>query len=182
MPLSPSMYVIALRHDAVLSKAGSKLRSPKSSSDTFICRRSIALMAPSATGMLYFRPVLLSMTVRSSEGIRDPLQCSSQYVAVAQPAGARRPQRRRHIAYTVAWTMATAPRRRVGRRYNARALYRCGESDVRPGQHRSRPNRFQSAGGYPHPRAPQGRPARLRDGTLSTPTTAPPRSTTRWTT
>jgi len=50
MPLSPSMYVMALRHAAVFMKAGSYVIRPKSSSPVRICRRSMALIVPSVIG------------------------------------------------------------------------------------------------------------------------------------
>jgi hypothetical protein len=50
MPFSPSMKVMALRHEAVLANPGSYAINPKSSSLTLICRKSIARMVPSAMG------------------------------------------------------------------------------------------------------------------------------------
>src|SRR6266568_8244674 len=47
MPLSPSMNVMALLHDAVFMNAGSYVIRPNSSASTLIWRRSIARMAVS---------------------------------------------------------------------------------------------------------------------------------------
>src|SRR6185503_11225363 len=69
MPLSPSMNVIALLHDAVFMKAGSYVIRPNSSASTLICLRSIARIAvsPSEPGSstateydLPVRPSLIS--------------------------------------------------------------------------------------------------------------------------
>src|SRR6266542_5869391 len=61
MPLSPSMKVMALRHDAVFMKAGAYVIKPKSSPSTLICRRSSALIVPSLIGISYVFPVRLSV-------------------------------------------------------------------------------------------------------------------------
>src|SRR5215213_9971400 len=66
MPLSPSMKVIALRHDAVFMNAGSYVIIPKSSSSVLICRRSSALIVPSLMGSSYVFPVRLSVIVTVS--------------------------------------------------------------------------------------------------------------------
>src|SRR5438132_13228740 len=60
------MYVIALRQDAVLRKAGSYVITPKSSSDTLISRKAIARTVPSSIGTSYCLPVRLSVTERVS--------------------------------------------------------------------------------------------------------------------
>src|SRR5271167_132013 len=58
------MYVIRLRHDAVLVNAGSYDISPKSSLPTLICRKSAArITSPSSIGSSYFFPVRLSVMV-----------------------------------------------------------------------------------------------------------------------
>src|SRR5512135_3603348 len=70
MPLSPSMNVIALLHDAVFMNAGSYVMIPNSSGAVFIGRRSIARTAvspsgpPSTMGTEYF--LLLRESVISS--------------------------------------------------------------------------------------------------------------------
>src|SRR5579885_602333 len=66
IPFSPSMNVIELLHDAVLTRPGSYDTRPKSSSETLICLRSIAFTAPFSIGISYTLPVLLSVTVRDS--------------------------------------------------------------------------------------------------------------------
>src|SRR5262245_32719646 len=66
MPLSPSMKVIVLRHDAVFMNAGSYVTRPKSSGAVLICLRSMARIAPSLIGSSYCFPVRLSTTVRVS--------------------------------------------------------------------------------------------------------------------
>src|SRR5262245_57841310 len=68
MPRSPSMNVIALRHDAVLRNAGSYDISPPSPSAALIWRRSGARIVPSTIGSVYSRPVRLSVIVRVSDG------------------------------------------------------------------------------------------------------------------
>src|SRR6188472_2045644 len=57
---------MALRHEAVLVNAGSYVINPKSSSDTLILRRSMALMVPSVIGTSYCLPVRLSVIVSVS--------------------------------------------------------------------------------------------------------------------
>src|SRR3990172_4321375 len=54
---------MALRQEAVLVNAGSYTINPKSSSDTLIWRKSIALTMPSDVGIWYVRPVRLSVMV-----------------------------------------------------------------------------------------------------------------------
>src|SRR5260370_42689033 len=66
MPLSPSMNVIELRHEAVFMNAGSYVIRPKSSSWTLIFRRSIARIVSSVIGTSYVFPVRLSVMVRVS--------------------------------------------------------------------------------------------------------------------
>ena len=66
MPLSPSMKVMALRHDAVFMNAGSYVIMPKSSSLTLIFRRSRARIVSSLMGTSYDLPVRLSVMVRVS--------------------------------------------------------------------------------------------------------------------
>src|SRR6185369_5867301 len=68
MPRSPSMYVIALRHEAVLRNAGSYEITPWSSAATWIWPRSRARIAAPSIGMRYSRPVLESRTSRASGG------------------------------------------------------------------------------------------------------------------
>src|SRR3954465_570403 len=66
MPLSPSIYVMRLRHAAVLMKAGSYVMRPVSSSPALICFRSVARIAPSLIAMSYCLPVRLSVIVSVS--------------------------------------------------------------------------------------------------------------------
>src|SRR2546425_2923605 len=73
MPLSPSMNVIRLLHEAVFMKAGSYAINPKSSSETLIFRRSIARITPSSIGISYCLPVRLSVTVNVFALILPPL-------------------------------------------------------------------------------------------------------------
>src|SRR4029079_11377973 len=61
------MYVIVLRHDAVLRYAGSYDISPPSSPSALIWRRSGARIVPSTIGSVYSRPVRLSVIVRVSD-------------------------------------------------------------------------------------------------------------------
>src|SRR5437763_1190441 len=69
MPASPSMYVIALRQDAVFRNAGSYDISPPSPSAALIWRRSVARIVPSTIGNSYSWPVRLSTTFSVSLGI-----------------------------------------------------------------------------------------------------------------
>src|SRR3954447_13957865 len=59
------MYVIALRHDAVLRNAGSYDSNPAPSA-SLICPSPVAWIAPSTIGSVYSAPVRLSTTVRLS--------------------------------------------------------------------------------------------------------------------
>src|SRR5215210_537615 len=70
MPLSPSMYVIAERVEAVFVKAGSYVMRPKSSSSTLIWRKSMARTVPSVISISYDCPVRLSVTDRVSRPSR----------------------------------------------------------------------------------------------------------------
>src|SRR5512132_1209751 len=72
MPRSPSMKVIALRHDAVLRYAGSYDMRPPSPSSTLIWRRSVAWIVPSVIGSVYSRPVRLSVTLSVSSATVSP--------------------------------------------------------------------------------------------------------------
>src|SRR5215207_2146825 len=65
MPTSPSMKVIALRQEAVLTNPGSYVASPCSPS-TAICLRSAARTVPSVIAISYSRPVRLSRMLRES--------------------------------------------------------------------------------------------------------------------
>src|SRR5687767_4473313 len=65
MPRSPSMKVMALRHEAVLTNPGSYVARP-GSPFTPICFRSAARMVPSVIGMSYSRPVRLSRMLKES--------------------------------------------------------------------------------------------------------------------
>src|SRR5215510_2863282 len=63
MPWSPSISVMRLIVEAVLTKAGSYERSPKSSGPVRNWRRSMARMAPLTMGRSEVLPVRLSMIV-----------------------------------------------------------------------------------------------------------------------
>src|SRR5687768_3165278 len=71
MPLSPSIYVMALRHAAVLRNAGSYVLSPVSAAPALICLRSVARIAPSLIGTSYCLPVRLSVIVSVSIFARE---------------------------------------------------------------------------------------------------------------
>ena len=66
MPLSPSIYVMRLRHAAVFMNAGSYVISPASSVAVLTWRRSVARMTPSLIGIWYCFPVRLSVRVSVS--------------------------------------------------------------------------------------------------------------------
>src|SRR6187402_583765 len=70
------MYVIALRHEAVLRYAGSYDMRPPSPSSAPIWRRSVARIVPSTIGMVYCRPVRSSVIVSVSAGTARPLSSS----------------------------------------------------------------------------------------------------------
>src|SRR5438067_5082 len=93
MPLSPSMYVIALRHAAVFMKAGSYVIRPKSSSLTLILRRSVARMVSSLMGTSYVWPVRLSVMVRLLVGKKTP-PMQIERVNLSNVASARSDERR----------------------------------------------------------------------------------------
>src|SRR6266849_9342143 len=67
---------MALRHEAVLRKAGSYVMRPKSSAFGFSCRRSRARTAPSCIGMEANAPVRLSVTERELSMSGFPLFAS----------------------------------------------------------------------------------------------------------
>src|SRR3954449_12199567 len=84
------MKVISLRHAAVFVKAGSYVIRPKSSSSTFIWRKSIAFTVPSVISTSYVSPVRLSVTeselLPSAVATAPPLSracvCSSAIAAL----------------------------------------------------------------------------------------------------
>src|SRR3984957_13138272 len=88
MPFSPSMNVIADRHDAVAMKAGSYVINPKSSSSVLILRNSVARMVPSSIGISYCLPVRLSVTVRVSPDVATPLPFAGGWVELLLALGA----------------------------------------------------------------------------------------------
>src|SRR5436190_22287385 len=82
MPLSPSMKVIVLRHDAVFMNAGSYVTRPKSSGAVLICLRSLARIVPSLLGSSYCLPVRLSTTVRVSPVGFDGVDAAAAFRSV----------------------------------------------------------------------------------------------------
>src|SRR3954453_22053792 len=75
MPTSPSMKVIALRQEAVLTKPGSWVARPPGSPSTASCFRSAARMVPSVTGTSYSWPVRLSrMVMVSARGVSTSVE------------------------------------------------------------------------------------------------------------
>src|SRR5690242_13777284 len=93
MPASPSMYVIPLRVEAVLRKAGSYDISPS-------WRRSVAWIVPSEIGISTSFPVRLSRIVSVSSAMASPYfgspVCSS---AGAEPLREYNSKRRRHMGF-----------------------------------------------------------------------------------
>src|SRR5262245_13835349 len=77
MPLSPSMNVIALLHDAVFMKAGSYVIRPNSASDVFTWRRSIARTTVSPSTPPCRMGVLYAFLVRESVMSSFPISFKS---------------------------------------------------------------------------------------------------------
>src|SRR5574340_1002405 len=82
MPASPSMNVIALRHDAVFRNAGSNESRP-------ICLRSVAWTAPFSIASVYSLPVRLSTTVSVSDvdAISGTRVLRTSLMPAREPAG-----------------------------------------------------------------------------------------------
>ena len=162
-PASPSMKVIALRHEAVLRYAGSYDISPPSPSSALTCRRSVAWIVSSVIGTVYSRPVRLSVIVSVSSAMALPLPRfvpSSQIAGIDLVAVPLRfpdapPSRRAHpahpqagakVARNAVWTFgrATAARplpasSRSARRRRARQPVLVPA--LAPRDHRARPGR-----------------------------------------
>src|SRR5215470_20251417 len=76
MPWSPSISVMRLIVEAVLTKAGSYESSPKSSGPVRNWRRSMARMAPLTMGRSEVLPVRLSVIVTELVAMVGPPSCS----------------------------------------------------------------------------------------------------------